>query len=132
MKISRYIDVEETIRAALADYMTCYVKPLPADFTVPSIEITAVGGSEDNTIDTFDVVLDSRAADEYTAQLNLRNAVGLVKAIAHSQTTALRFAKCNTLGSWGKDPVRPELAMCSARLNVTAHAEKVEVPKNGH
>lgn len=127
MKIKRYIDVEETIRAALTDYMTCYVKPLPAGFTVPSIEITSTGGTERDTIDTFSVVLDSRANDEYTAQLNLRNAVGIVRAIAESQTTDLRYVTLNTLGSWGKDPVRPELAMCSARLSVIAHAEEVEV-----
>lgn len=125
--ITRYIDVEEEIRAALADYMTCYVKPLPAAFTVPSIEITAVGGSEDHTIDTFEVTVDSRAEDEYTAQLNLRNAIGIIQKIAESQETALRYVAINTLGSWGSDPVRPNLAMCTARLRVVAHKETVEV-----
>ena len=127
--IERNIDVEETIRAALADYMTCYVKPLPANFTTPSIEITQVGGTEDHTIDTFEVTLDSRAPEngQETALRNLRNAIGILKHIAGTQTTALRFVAVNTLSSWGADPVRPDLAMCTARIRVVAHQEKVEV-----
>lgn len=127
MQIERSIDVEEEIRAALADYMTAYVRPLPADFTVPSILITAVGGSETNTIDSFEVTLDSRAENEEDASLNLRNAVGIIKKIAESQETALRYVNVNNLHSWGKDPVRQELAMCSARLRVVTHLETVEV-----
>lgn len=127
MTIERSIDVEEAIRASLTQYIKAYVRPLPKDFEVPSILVTAVGGSEANTIDTFDVTLDSRAEDEETALENLRNAVGIVKEIAKSQSTALRYVSVNTLGSWGRDPVRPELAMCSSRLRVIAHTEFVEV-----
>lgn len=128
MKIKRMIDIEEEVRIALTNYMTVYVRPLPKDFTVPSILITAVGGSEANgLIDGFDVTLDSRAEDEYTAQLNLRNAIGILQKVAEGQTTALRFVRLNTLTSWGKDPVRPELAMCTARVRIVAHKEIVEV-----
>ena len=127
MTIERSIDVEEAIRASLTQYIKSYVRPLPKDFEVPSILITAVGGSEANTIDTFDVTLDSRAEDEETALANLRDAVGIVKEIAKDQTTALRYVSVNTLGAWGRDPVRPELAMCSSRLRVIAHTEIVEV-----
>ena len=127
MIINRSIDVEEAIRVSLGEYMQTYVKPLPANFTVPSVEITAVGGSEMDTIDTFDVTLDSRAEHEAEAYENLRNAIGIVIEIAKSQATALRVANVNSLGSWGKDPVRPDLAMCSARLRVIAHVETVEV-----
>ena len=127
MRIERSIDVEEAIRASLTDYIQAYVRPLPKNFTVPSILVTAVGGSESNRIDTFDVTLDSRAEEEETALENLRNAVGIVKEIAKGQQTALRYVSVNTLGSWGRDPVRPELAMCSARLRVIAHTEFVEV-----
>ena len=127
MTIERSIDVEEAIRASLTSYIKASVRPLPKDFEVPSILVTAVGGSEANTIDTFDVTLDSRAEDEETALENLRNAVGIVKEIAKSQSTALRYVSVNTLGSWGRDPVRPELAMCSSRLRVIAHTEFVEV-----
>ena len=127
MRIERSIDVEEAIRASLTNYIQTYVRPLPKNVTVPSILVTAVGGSESNRIDTFDVTLDSRAEEEETALENLRNAVGIVKEIAKGQQTALRYVSVNTLGSWGRDPVRPELAMCSARLRVIAHTEFVEV-----
>ncbi len=127
MEIERSIDVEEAIRASLTPYIKTYVRPLPKDFEIPSILVTAVGGTEANTINTFDVTLDSRAEDEETALENLRNAVGIVKEIAKSQSTALRYVSVNTLGSWGRDPIRPELAMCSSRLRVIAHTEIVEV-----
>lgn len=129
MKINKSIDVEEEIRASLNDYIKAYVRPLPANFDVPSILITAVGGTDENTIDYFDVTLDSRAEEDATALENLQMAVGIVIAIAKSQTTKLRFAKVNSLGSWGRDPVRPDLAMCSARLRVLAHIETMEVSK---
>lgn len=129
MKINKSIDVEEEIRASLNDYIKAYVRPLPANFDIPSILITAVGGTDENTIDYFDVTLDSRAEEDATALENLQKAVGIVIAIAESQTTKLRFAKVNSLGSWGRDPVRPDLAMCTARLRVLAHIETVEVNK---
>lgn len=127
MKIDRSIDVEEEIRLALRDYIKTYVRPLPANFEVPSILVTAVGGTTENTVDYFDVTLDSRASEDATALENLRNAAAIVVKIALSQQTKLRFAEITNLGSWGKDPVRPELAMCTARLRVIAHNETVEV-----
>lgn len=127
MKIDRSIDVEEEIRLALKDYIKTYVRPLPANFEVPSILVTVVGGTTENTVDYFDVTLDSRASEDATALENLRNAAALVVKIAHNQQTKLRFAEITNLGSWGKDPVRPELAMCTARLRVLAHIETVEV-----
>lgn len=127
MKIDRSIDVEEEIKVALNAHIKTYVRPLPAKFEVPSILVTAVGGSTENTVDYFDVTLDSRASEDATALENLRNAVGIVVKIALSQQTKLRFAEIINLGSWGRDPVRPELAMCTARLRVLAHIETVEV-----
>lgn len=127
MKIERFIDIEDEIRQVLAPYMTAYVRPLPKDFIVPSILITWVGGTENEKIDTFDVTIDSRAEDEDTAQLNLRNAIGIIEAVTKTQTTALRYVTINTLGSWGHDPVRQDLAMCTARLRVTAHKEITEI-----
>lgn len=129
MNIDRSIDVEEAIRASLSEYIQAYVRPLPANLVVPSVTITAVGGDTEDRVDRFEVTLDSRAKEEETALLNLRNAIGIITEIAKSQTTALRFAEVNTLGSWGKDPVRPDLAMCSARIRVIAHVETVEVSK---
>jgi len=130
MKIKRFIDIEETIRAALTDYIKAYVRPLPEDFAVPSVLITSVGGIEQNDIDTFYVTLDSRANDEETAMNNLRNAIGIIEKIAEDQTTALRFVTVNTLASWGRDPVRQELSMCTARIRVIAHKEVTEVNKS--
>ena len=127
MQIARNIDVEDTVRQALTGFFTIYCRPLPKDFTVPSLLVTQVGGDDENTISRFDIVLDSRANDEATAMLNLRNAIGVLKAAAGSQNTGISYVTVNSSASWGVDPVRPELAMCSARLTVLAHEENAEV-----
>jgi hypothetical protein len=57
----------------------------------------------------------------------LNTAVGILKAVAAEQTTALRHVTINSSGSWGTDPVRPDLAMCSARVTVSAHQIEMEV-----
>ena len=57
----------------------------------------------------------------------LRNAVGILKARAGSSDTPIRFVTVNSSGSWGMDPVREDLAMCSARLEVVAHLENVTI-----
>jgi len=127
MEILRSIDIEDEVRQALTGHVTAYCRPLPKAPTFPCILVSKVGGSDSDKIDTFEVVLDSRAADEATADLTLRTAIGVLRAVAAEQSTALRFVTVNSSGSWGADPVRPDLAMCSARLSVTAHLEKVEV-----
>lgn len=127
MQIQRNIDIEDTIRTALSGYLTIYCRPLPKSYSLPCILVQQVGGFDTNTIDTFEVVLDSRATNEGEALEALRNAVGILKRIAELQTTAIRHVSVNSSGSWGADPVRPDLAMCSARLSVTAHLENVEV-----
>lgn len=127
MNINVSIDIEDEIRQALADHLTAYCRPLPADYAVPHILITQVGGATSQTIDTFEVVLDSRARTEATALEYLNRAVGIVKQVAKEQTTALRHVVVNSSGSWGADPVRPDLAMCSARISVVAHQTTMEV-----
>ena len=127
MIINQSIDIEEEIRTALAGYQTAYVRPLPAEYDLPHILITQVGGSTSQSIDTFEVVLDARAETEAEALAYLNRAVGLLKAVAKEQTTALRHIVTNTSGSWGADPVRPDLAMCSARLAIVAHQISMEV-----
>lgn len=127
MEILRSIDIENTIRQALSPFFTTYCRPLPANFTVPSLLVQRVGGTDSNTIDTFDVVLDSRAKSEAEADELLRNAIGVLKQIAKEQTTELRYVEVNTAGSWGTDPARPDLAMCSARLRIVAHQEKITI-----
>lgn len=123
MEIARSIDIENVVRTALSDYFDIYCRPLPNKFKTPSLLVQKVGGTEKNTIDTIDIVLDSRAKDEETADALLRNAIGALKQIAKDQTTPIRMVTVNSAGSWGTDPVRPDLAMCSARLNIVAHQE---------
>ena len=127
MKILKSIDIEDEVRKALESRMTVYCRPLPAEYDLPHILVTQVGGMDTNKIDTFEVVLDARATREAQAVDYLNTAVAILKAVAKEQTTALRHVTVNSSGSWGADPVRPDLAMCSARLSVTAHQFITEV-----
>ena len=127
MIINKSIDIEDEVRQVLSEHMTAYCRPLPADYALPNILITQVGGTERDTIDTFGIVLDSRAATEAAALDCLNTAVGILKKAAKEQTYALRHVVVNSSGSWGMDPVRPDLAMCSARVEITAHQTKTEV-----
>lgn len=129
--IKRAIDIEDAVRVVLAGYITCYCRPLPENFSVPSVLVQQVGGSEDNNwtgsevMNTFDIALDSRASTEYDAWTLLRNAVGILKTVSQTQTTNICYVEVNTEGSWGTDPVRPDLAMCSARLRIKARPETI-------
>ena len=125
LEINRSIDIEDVIRTALSGHFTIFCRPLPAKFTVPSLEISSVGGTDENEVDTFDVVLDARAQEDAEANELLRDAIGALKTIAKQQTTAIRHVTVNASGSWGSDPVRPDLAMYSARLRITAHQESI-------
>lgn len=127
MKILKSIDIEDEIRKALESRLTVYCRPLPASYDLPHILVTQVGGTDTNKIDTFEVVLDARAEREAQAVDYLNTAVAILKAVAKEQTTALRHVTVNSFGSWGVDPVRPDLAMCSARISVTAHQTITEV-----
>ena len=127
MKINKSIDIEDEVRTALALYLTAYCRPLPAEYDLPNILITQVGGTDAQTIDTFEVVLDARAKLEAEAFDCLRTAIAILKTTAKEQTTALRYVTVNSSGSWGTDPVRPDLAMCSARLAIVAHQIPMEV-----
>lgn len=129
MIIQRSIDIEDVVRQALSDYLTAYCRPLPDNFLLPSILVQQVAGTDSASIDTFEVVLDSRADNEAEALETLRNAIGILKAVSKRQTTPIRFVSVNSSGSWGNDPMRPELAMCSARLSVVAHEESTEVSR---
>lgn len=127
MIINKSIDIEDEVRLALEDHLTVYCRPLPADYSLPHILVTWVGGSVNQTIDTFEVVLDARAKSEAEAVDYLQTAKGILKEVAKQQTTSIRVVTENTSGSWGNDPVRPDLAMCSARLSIVAHQKSVEV-----
>ena len=126
MIINKSIDIEDEIRQALDPYLTAYCRPLPAEYSVPHILITQVGGTENQTISTFEIVLDARAELEASALDYLNTAIGILKQVAREQTTAIRHVVVNSSGSWGVDPVRPDLTMCSARLEIVAHQIKTE------
>ena len=127
MTINKSIDIEKEIRTALAPYLTAYCRPLPAEYSLPNILVTQVGGTDTDRIDTAEVVLDSRAETEAEAVDCLNTAKAVLIQTAKEQTTALRHVVVNSSGSWGADPIRPDLKMCSARIAVTAHQQKVEV-----
>ena len=101
MRINKSIDIENEVRIALTPYITTYCRPLPAEYALPHILVTQVGGKIDSTIDTFSVVLDSRAETEADALDTLNTAVGIVTQVAKEQTTALRHVTLNSSGSWG-------------------------------
>ncbi len=124
MIIERSIDIEDVVRLALADHLTAYCRPLPKDYSLPCILVSKVGGTDRDKIDTFEVTLDSRGRTEYDADLTLRNAIGILKAV---EGTAIRYVTVNSSGSWGSDPARPDLAMCSARLSIVAHVERATI-----
>lgn len=127
MTIRRSIDIEDEIRRALDPYLTVYCRPLPANFQTPCILITQTGGTDENGhIDTFDVVLDSRATNSADASDTLRTAVAILRKLSDG-SNAIRHVEVESSGSWGADPVRPDLCMYSARLSVVAHLEEMTI-----
>lgn len=127
MNIKRSVDIEDQIRLALKDYFTVYVRPLPASFTVPCVLIEQTGGTTENTIDRFSVKLSARATTDADAQELIRNVLGVLEEQTKSQVGDLRFITINSLASWGNDPVRPDLKLCTVTINVFAHKESFEI-----
>lgn len=121
MNILRPVDIEEEVRLALKDYLTTYVRPLPANYDLPNLLITATGGQTSNTVDTFTVTLDARAETDAEAFDYLSTALGVLEKQAQEQVGALRNVMINSLARWGTDPVRPDLKLCTATVLVTAH-----------
>ena len=127
MNIRIPIDVEDEIRLTLSDYITTYCRPLPEDFTLPCILVAKSGGEDSDTIDRFRVSLDARAKTEAEADRILRTAIGILKACAALHTTKIKHVNATSSGSWGVDPVRPDVRMCTAALEVVAHQTTMEV-----
>lgn len=127
MQIQTSVDFEYEVQKILETYMTAYCRPLPANFTMPCILVTKVGGSDRDTVDSAEIVLDSRAPRESQAVALLNKAVGILRKISRESTTPIKHIQVTSSGSWGVDPVRPEIAMCSARMSVTAHLETTNI-----
>lgn len=130
MKILKPVDIEDEIRLALMDYLTTYVRPLPASYSLPNVLITASGGQTSDTIDTFTVTIDARAETDAEAYDTLSTALGALEVQAQNQVGALRHVTVNSLARWGADPVRPDLKLCTATVLVTVHREACEIQKN--
>jgi hypothetical protein len=127
MRIPISIDVEDAVRLALSDYITTYCRPLPKDFAMPSILVTKTGGTDADSIDQHIITLDARAKTEAEADRILRTAIGILKACAALHTTPIKHITVNSSGSWGVDPVRPDICLCTATLEVIAHQTTTEV-----
>lgn len=128
LTIRRSVDIEDEIRKALKNYMTAYCRPLPANYSLPCILITQIGGSDvEGQVDTFNVTLDARAKEAADANETLRNALGILRKVTKEQTTQLRHIVVNSSGNWGSDPVRPDLAMYSAQISVVVHQETITI-----
>ena len=130
MIINKSIDIEEEIRLALEPYVQTYVRPLPANFTTPSILVEMLGGTTANLIDTFTVRLSSRAEEENDALELLRTALGVLENRAKVQFGKLRFSTEQNLSNWGTDPIRPDLCLCQATVQVVAHKEQIEIEES--
>lgn len=130
MEILTSVDIENEVRLALTDYIKAYVRPLPEKFEVPSVLIEQMGGTTENTIDNFMIRLSARAKTEAEA-LELANvAIGILERQCAVQFGALRHMKQNSLASWGNDPIRPDLKLVTATVQVIAHKESFDIDES--
>lgn len=131
MIIYKSIDIEEAVKDCLAEHLTAYCRPLPAEYDLPNILVQSPGGTSESTntgkgkIDAFTVTLDARAKLESDALDYLRTAVAVLQASIGQH--GISMVDVNSLYSWGTDPVRPDLAMCSATCIITAHRIKTTI-----
>lgn len=122
-------DIEYIVQQALKDYFTIYCRPLPKNYDLPCLLVAQTGGNDEDTIDFYSIVIDSRAETEGEANEYLRKAIGVLKKVVQEQTTEMRHIEVNSSMSWGNDPVRPDLAMCSATIELYAHLQKETINK---
>lgn len=124
--MKRPIDIEDAVWNVLdKENITVYCRPLPKNYALPNILVTATGGSQEtdwfgaDTLDTFTVKLDCRGESEASALEYLRSAIGVLQC----SPGGLSSVRVNSLYSWGEDSTRPDLAMCSATLLIQARPE---------
>lgn len=132
MNINRQIDIENEIRLALIDNFEAYCRPLPKEYGLPNVLVEQIGGTTSNTLDSFQIKLSIRAKTDEEAMDTLRNVLGVLEYQTEHQFGALRHIKVNSLASWGSDPVRPDLKLCTMTAIVIAHREKYEIKLGGY
>lgn len=125
--MNRPIDIENAVRNVLTNNrLTAYCRPLPKNYSLPNILVSAVGGNQDtdwhgsDVLDNFTVNLTSRGETEASALETLRTAIAVLQS---EQGGSLSRVSVNSLYSWGTDGTRPDLAMCSATLIISARPE---------
>ena len=127
MNIDRQIDIENEVRLALTDYFEAYCRPLPDKYGLPNVLVEQTGGTTSNTIDTFQIKLSVRAKTDADAIDTMRDVLGVLEYQAEHQFGALRHISINSLASWGSDPARPDLKLCTMTAIVIAHREQYEI-----
>lgn len=130
MEILKQVDIEDEIRLALTDYFEANCRPLPETYGLPNVLIEQTGGGSGNEIDTFQVKLSVRAETAAEASDVMRDVLGVLQVRVNEQFGALRYMSLNSLASWGNDPVRPDLKLCTAMVLVTAHREPFTIPES--
>lgn len=127
MNINRQIDIEDEIRLALTDYFEVYCHTLPKDYGLPNVVVDQTGGTSSNTIDTFQIKISVRAKNDADAIDTMRDVLGVLEYQTEHQFGALRHIAVNSMASWGSDPVRPDLKLCTMTAIVIAHRETYEI-----
>lgn len=125
MNILKPVDIENEVRLALKDYFEAYCRPLPENYGLPNVLVEQTGGSTENKIDTFQVRLSVRAKTDAESNDVMRTVLGVLQTRAEEQFGALRHMSLNSQASWGTDPVRPDLKLCTALVLITTHRETV-------
>ncbi len=128
MNILIPIDIEDECRLALKPYFpNVDAGDLPEHFDLPHLRVRQTGGGTANSIDSFNVTIDSRALTDVEALDQMRKAQGVLEEQCKMQFGALRYIIINRLASWGSDPVRPDLKLCTLTATITAHRESLEI-----
>lgn len=127
MIINRQIDIENEIRLALTDYFETYCRPLPETYGLPNVLVEQTGGNTSNTIDSFQIKLSVRANTDEEALNTMRDVIGVLEYQTEHQFGALRHISVNSLASWGSDPARSDLKLCTMTAIVIAHRENNEI-----
>lgn len=122
------IDIENECRLALKPYFpNVDAGDLPEVLNVPHLRIRMTGGGTSDTIDRFNITLDARDLTDEKALTLIRKAQGVLEYQCKAQFGALRHIDINSLASWGSDPVRPDLKLCTLTATITAHRESLEI-----